>query len=777
MDVPVSVSVLDKERIQQYASTDLTQIGNQITGVSLARQGGGGSGAILSIRGVGNLASDYGTEQPIALVIDGMSLTRGHAIDLGQFDISSVQVLKGPQSLFFGKNSPAGVIAITSNNPGKAFGGYARASYEFKTRTPAVEGAVDLPAGGDLAFRLAGRYSNMTHGYFLNEALPIADPFPSELGTLPGAKNYRGPSTRSAVIRGTARWTPTTNFDATLKANYSYYHDNAGTGTNELVTCGAGVINPSSIPAPGVVLTDPFGDCKGNWKRSNGVPPDAVAQHFVGAPADNTPYNLSKTQLHTLAMNYHVPNITFSSVTGYFSQVSRDYDNFDFTVWAQAVDSQRVRNRNFTQELRAVSSFDFPVNFTVGGFYQRETLRLFNTAKIAPLGAFDGANPAGFTIFAPPPEEYIGAYNSATVTAYNRNHAWSVFGELSWKILDNLELAGGARYTHENHKTDIGNIFNRFDYLFGPIINPLSPQGVRYDPRVVSNNVSPEATLTWHPVRNVTLYGAFKTGYLSGGAQNPGTLTNIFTSAGGTLTTRNRDGENDLLQYKSEKVRGGEVGLKFDGFVPGLSGDFTAFTYKYSQLQVVVFDPATTSFSLQNAGAARDQGVEGNLSYRAMPDLTLRGSFTYSHLKYISYQGASCFNGQTAAQGCVGGSQDLSGTRYGIAPFSWNLGVNYQRPVATDWTAALAADVFGYTRGFRVLREPGSANPGYRRVDAALRLFQPDGPLEFALIGTNLFNKYYLLANAIQQPLGSPGSVYNLPGTPRQVTLQGTFRF
>ena len=136
VDVPVAAAVADNARLEQYASQDLTSIGNQFTGVTLNRSGGGSSGGSLSIRGVGNLAADYGTESPIALVIDGMSLTRGHATDIGQFDLASVQVLKGPQSLFFGKNSPAGVIAISSNNPGKTFGGYIRGDYEFRARTP-----------------------------------------------------------------------------------------------------------------------------------------------------------------------------------------------------------------------------------------------------------------------------------------------------------------------------------------------------------------------------------------------------------------------------------------------------------------------------------------------------------------------------------------------------------------------------------------------------------------------------------------------------------------
>ena len=173
--------------IDQYQARDLTDIGNLVPGVSFERTGSGNSGAALTIRGVGNLAADYGIEQPVAVNIDGVQITKGHAADMGFFDLDSVQVLKGPQSLFFGKNSPAGVVVLDSVTPGSTLEGYARASYEFSQDMPAFRGGHLDPADDTLSIRIAGRYSDALRGYVANTAEPAPDPFD------PGALTLRAP--------------------------------------------------------------------------------------------------------------------------------------------------------------------------------------------------------------------------------------------------------------------------------------------------------------------------------------------------------------------------------------------------------------------------------------------------------------------------------------------------------------------------------------------------------------------------------------------------------
>ena len=136
LDVPVSAAALTAQELDRYRTRDLVDLTSRIPGLTIERGTGGGQGGDIQIRGIGNLAVDYGTDQPVSLVIDGMPFQRSHMLDVGFFDTQSVEVLKGPQALYFGKNSPAGVIGVVSRSPtvGEDAEGFISASYEFVTK-------------------------------------------------------------------------------------------------------------------------------------------------------------------------------------------------------------------------------------------------------------------------------------------------------------------------------------------------------------------------------------------------------------------------------------------------------------------------------------------------------------------------------------------------------------------------------------------------------------------------------------------------------------------
>ena len=119
IDTPVAVSVMTEEDIDRYNTRNLTDLGARIPGVEVIHGAGGGAGGNITIRGIGKPpgTSDYGIDAPVSVVIDGMPFSRNHMIMTGFFDSEALEVLKGPQALYFGKNSPAGVIAIRSKSP------------------------------------------------------------------------------------------------------------------------------------------------------------------------------------------------------------------------------------------------------------------------------------------------------------------------------------------------------------------------------------------------------------------------------------------------------------------------------------------------------------------------------------------------------------------------------------------------------------------------------------------------------------------------------------
>lgn len=108
--VPVAVSVVGEDELNRAAVADLGSVSRLAPQLIVSRAQNPG-GASFVIRGIGTPPLDIGLEQSVAVNLDGMQLSRGKLAAVSLFDMQQVEVLKGPQALFFGKNSPAGVIS------------------------------------------------------------------------------------------------------------------------------------------------------------------------------------------------------------------------------------------------------------------------------------------------------------------------------------------------------------------------------------------------------------------------------------------------------------------------------------------------------------------------------------------------------------------------------------------------------------------------------------------------------------------------------------------
>lgn len=794
IDVPVAASALGAKAVERYNSTDLASVAREVPGVTLSRSGGGGNGGALSIRGVGNLAADYGNEQPVAVNIDGVQITRGRIAAVGLFDVQQVEILKGPQALFFGKNSPAGVVSVTTQGPGDEFGGYGRVSYEFKTSTPQLEGALDIPVTDDLGIRIAGRWSRMYDGYIKNDARPIADPFdPNPVTgvrdlTLPGADHTEGPNTRTIVGRLTVDYEPTDNFNASFKLFGSREKDNGGYMYSEVVQCG---LPPHPSVVLGPPLGDPYGDCKADYHVSNGASPQVITDTFLYGPKDGKAFNKTQNVIASLTMNYTFSNITLTSVTGFYYAKNDAYDNYEGTVWAQATDAQREENRQYTQEFRAVSDYDGPFNFTVGAFYQHDDRDWRNTDKILPFGPLTAALAPLYVAPGLDLSKYIGIHNTAIFTAENEVDVYSFFAQGRYEIMDDLEIAGGARWTKEEKSTDIGSEMNRFA--------SFSPAGYRYHPDIESTNVSPEVTLTWHPMEDLTAYVAYKAGYLSGGIQNPGNVVNYHGICQAKAPDDVIGCENDLLTYDNQKVDGFEGGVKGYFFDRKLIADLTVYRYKFKNLQVTTFDPTTLSFLIQNAGGSRSQGAELTLQYQVSDEFQLRVATAYSDLKFTDYSSGPCYSGQPklphvpvdqreeflcyfiSPTNTGSGEQYLTGTRYGSAPFQAILGGVYTHGFASGLELQVTLDYYYYSKApRRILYSLGGES--HSLLNGSIRLSSADNDWDIALIGTNLTDDIWFPVPSTEKPYGAfvGGTAGDLASTlqpPRQITLQLTKHF
>ncbi|MGE0666793.1 MAG: TonB-dependent receptor [Sphingomonadales bacterium] len=807
IDTPVALAVMTEDQIQRYNTTDVTQLTSQLPGVEVNKASGGGAGGNFIIRGIGRQASDYGADQPVAFVIDGFSFTRGHMSSVGFFDVASVEVLKGPQTLFFGKNSPAGVISVTSISPGDTFEGFARVSYEFRSEDPQVEFGVSIPINEKFKIRIAGRGEFMQGGYYKNEGASIfevpRDLSPFETDALyPHNPNQfsEQPKTKQYVGRITAVFEPTDNFDATLKIFAADQTDNDA-GAAAVIACADG-IGGSPYLSTGFfgLVKDPTQVCDGKirWRRHSVQPPVAW---FESNPTldgnDDHYYNHFRNFLATLEMNWRITDdLTLTSVSGYWDYKQRELTQYDYTYGVVA-SKQGEGGHSFTTELRLRSDYDGPVNFMIGGFYEDMFRDLDAPVQIFPLG------PAPSSPFYP--SFYDGSFLTYHHHYDNDITSWSVFAEMRWDITDTLELSGGVRYTEDNRKTHGIQYFNRLDQFFTALglpetANPFAHSGTEYDLSRSFHNTSPQATLSWKPADDIMLYASYKTGYQAAGTSNPGTMGNFYSKnpdgsirmdANGNPIRATSAEVNPILTFDGSTVKGFEVGAKgsfFDGIV---TGDIALYTMKYNSLQVAVFNPVTTNFTVQNAAGARNKGIEGNLFIQAMDDLQIRLAAQYNDLKYTSFPAAQCYAGQSdptsatyrpelavlcVPTGTGGFVQDMSGENYGGAPFQGTIGFTYDTMISDNWNFSLSGDVIHFTHGREALREPGTAVPARTLINASLRLYQSNGPWEFALICSNCGNDHYVYS--IQdKPLAKTGDFTGQLGMPRLVTIQTTYRW
>ena len=131
IDVPVAITAIGGESLSDYSVSRVSDLATLVPSLVTGKAASGSSASIF-LRGVGSTALSAGFDQSVSFVIDGLPMSRGREISLPQFDIQNVEVLKGPQALFYGKNTTGGLINVNSNNPTANFEAGAKTGYGFE---------------------------------------------------------------------------------------------------------------------------------------------------------------------------------------------------------------------------------------------------------------------------------------------------------------------------------------------------------------------------------------------------------------------------------------------------------------------------------------------------------------------------------------------------------------------------------------------------------------------------------------------------------------------
>jgi iron complex outermembrane receptor protein len=747
LKVPVVETVLSAEALSNNHITDLDGITRQVAGLQIGNNVLS-VGAQISLRGVGTSSLDAGVDQSVSLNIDGLQFTQGATYSVGMFDMAQVEVLKGPQALFFGKNSPGGVIAIRTADPGDELEVIARASYGFEAHEKRGELIYSGPLSDTVGLRLAGMYSK-DDGYFFNRATAL----PGFGGKDPSSRRYN--ANEEYILRGTLLWNPDSDVSVRLKINNTKKTTIGGGAP--MGSCPDGNGAPAGIP-----FINPADDCKID-RTLYLVDLDTAA--FPEARHNGVPFLKNVTTFGTLEVNYNfAPEISLTSTTGYYRTRFDGLLNGVNSGYAgpSLIADNRFRRHDFTQEIRVQSDFtDSPVNFLLGGYYQDANVsnRVWVGGNLAYFGAGD-ANGDGMADFA----TLTSGINDVSIEAK------SLFGQLRWHPAETLEIAAGVRYTDEKRHDDAASATSYYSAL-----TPISIA----NPTLRSKNWSPELTITYTPTDDLTIFGALKQGYKSG---------SFIMTVPATPGADNSFGD--------ERVRGGEVGVKARMFDRALSINTAFYYYKYSDLQVGANEVAQGGLPVIrtiNAGASKVYGVDFDMTYRppAVEGLTARLAVNWNHARFTKFDNAPCAGGQTIADGCnllptevtdpdaiAAGDFVLEpGTGRRVKYNAQNL-AGLRLPKAADWTATAGIDYeMPVGDGMRLnlgvngqysskfLKNLGQRDdfyqPSYAKLNANISLAAENDAWEVSLIGNNLTNKF--TAGNCTQFSGATGQIFAPP--------------
>ena len=540
--VPVAVTAISAATIQQRDLTSLEKIAAATPEFTVGRASNG-SGAQLTLRGIGSSSTSIGIEQSVATVVDGVYYGQGRIINEGFFDLARVEILKGPQALFFGKNATAGVISLSTADPGSKPELIARANYEFRSHQVQGELIGSTPLTDTLGIRVAFRGSKMWDGYYKNVSTPLTYPtFDIATGVVtPHTAQpapYREPAEKEYLGRITLKWTPTDAITDTVKISGDYNKVNNNSWNYVAFHCVGGVSHLDGYACGDHFIT-----------HQNKIPVD-MAANFPFAKSDGSLYDRYKSYAVTNTFTYKLPNVTLTNVTNYNWNNNRwacacDFQSSSAATWA----TENSTWHAFSNEARAQTTFDSPINLMAGIYYQK-TKRTF--AQFITFANIEDSS-----------QSAANRYLATTKTSFTNGETVAGFGQVSWKIIPTIEATAGVRYTHETKDSFFAQPYN--NAALTAIFRPAnSPDGLGIvTANQVFNDWSPEATISWKPTHDIMVYGAYKTNYKSGGFSNGGINSGFSSNPLGDLTfnpgkgarLRGRHQVDDLRQPAAPEPR------------------------------------------------------------------------------------------------------------------------------------------------------------------------------------------------------------------------------
>jgi len=603
--VPVAITAVTAETIEDLGIKDLADI-SKITAGLIFDNEFSRAGNRPVIRGQGNISGQSG----VSYFIDGVYISGSiAAYDLN--DVERIEVIKGPQSALYGRNTYSGAINIITKSPGDEF-----------------SGDVKLEAAEDGQYEIAGTLRG-----------PIV---PGKLGggitaryySLDGAFNNTFDNTpigeqESKSFSGVLQWTPTESLDIRLRAYYAELRDgqppifSTDPDDNNCYFDNGSLYAGAGRYYCGVIHALPINS---DWQVQA---PDAIQANDDLNTSLNIRWELGERWTLASVTGYNDTEETFITEADYgptafqtavFSRfpIGGSFPNFTYGYVGNVIDftfASNVKTEDLSQELRLEFDGD-RVDFIVGGYYFDQQATNSDVRELPPGAA--GIAAANFAARraeqvawcdASPTCAFITPLFGPTinvprnVTEFDITNM-AVFGLLSFQLTDSFSLTAEARYQEEDIKQDV-------------VLQSLGSASTgTVQAKETFDAFLPRVTLDWQFADNHMAYALYAEGTKPGG----------FNSATAI--------QAGLPSYDEEDVKSIEIGSK-NVFANGqLVLNIAAFFNEISGYQLTQNarnNLGNTTSAIVNAGDAEVLGAEVELTFRPAAVEGLRFSFNYAY--------------------------------------------------------------------------------------------------------------------------------------------------
>jgi iron complex outermembrane recepter protein len=405
-NVPVSVGVIDRTELAAINSggADIRGLSGRVPSLNI-ESSFGRTFPRFYIRGLGNTDFDLNASQPVSLVYDDVVLENPILKGFPVFDLSAVEVLRGPQGTLFGRNTPAGIVKMDTVHP-RNDRNYGRVSYGTYS-TVNAEGAAGFESSNGLGIRVSGLWQHRNN--WIDNV------------TTPGKHDLEGYD------------------DIALRGQVQYSHDALTvrlTGQLRDLDGSARIFRANAIRQGTNHL---IGLTGGNFRR------DQVA-------TDGINFQKLKTQNGTGTAEYDLGPATLYSITSYWHGTVKSRGDIDggsgcsfcgpgftnnsfpgFIPFAAQTEDAIPNLKQFTQEVRVASnSKAHGLGYQAGVFYLNENLH---------IDSYDFANPTDTT-------------PDAIAVQHQVSNALGIFGSVNYKLESGLTLQAGARWNHDTKRMD-----------------------------------------------------------------------------------------------------------------------------------------------------------------------------------------------------------------------------------------------------------------------------------------------------------------------------------